>query len=99
MRSDRLSKWSTAFGSRRIRVGDSLTLQSTESWRCGQRTGSDRTPNLRPLDEIGSPFEVEHGVRFKAYPCGGLTHPAIDGILALRAENGLRSDAEPETTR
>lgn len=51
------------------------------------------TPSLKPLDELGSVFEIERGVRFKAYPCGGLTHSAIDAVLALRAEQQLAADS------
>lgn len=49
--------------------------------------------DLQPLDELGMTFELERGMRFKPYPCGGLVHPAIDAALALRAEYGLT----PET--
>jgi 2-methylcitrate dehydratase PrpD len=50
-------------------------------------------PNLKPLDELGSAFAIERGVRFKAYPCGGLTHSAIDAVLALRAEHQIAGDS------
>lgn len=48
--------------------------------------------DLNPLVQIGAPFEVEQGVRYKPYPCGGLVHSAIDAMLALRQEHGLDVD-------
>ncbi|MBI4524889.1 MAG: MmgE/PrpD family protein [Deltaproteobacteria bacterium] len=46
--------------------------------------------NLAPLSSLGSSYElVERGIKFKAYPCGGLTHSAIDAVLAMRNEHGL----------
>lgn len=45
----------------------------------------------RALDGLGKSWLLlEDG--FKAYACGSLTHPCIDGVLALRAEHGLRAD-------
>ncbi|MFN0072692.1 MAG: MmgE/PrpD family protein [Chloroflexota bacterium] len=48
--------------------------------------------DLSPLTQMGRPFEVERGVRFKPYPCGGLTHSAIDAILELRSEHRLTAE-------
>jgi 2-methylcitrate dehydratase PrpD len=45
--------------------------------------------DLSPLSQLGAPFEVEQGVRYKPYPCGGLVHSAIDAVLALRQEHPL----------
>ena len=45
--------------------------------------------DLNPLAQMGAPFEVEQGVRYKPYPCGGLVHSAIDAMLALREEHTL----------
>jgi 2-methylcitrate dehydratase PrpD len=45
--------------------------------------------DLTPLSQLGAPFEVEQGVRYKPYPCGGLVHSAIDAVLALRHERPL----------
>jgi 2-methylcitrate dehydratase PrpD len=45
------------------------------------------------LEELGRTWEIEQGVRYKPYPCGGLAHAAIDATLALREEHGLRPDA------
>jgi len=46
----------------------------------------------RYVEELGQVWEIEQGVRYKAYPCGGLSHAAIDAALALRQEHGLRPD-------
>jgi 2-methylcitrate dehydratase PrpD len=43
----------------------------------------------RLLDGIGSRYEID-GIYFKPYPCCRHYHSAIDGILALREENGIR---------
>jgi 2-methylcitrate dehydratase PrpD len=51
--------------------------------------------DLSPLSQLGAPFEVERGVRYKPYPCGGLVHSAIDAVLALREEHVL----DPERIR
>lgn len=48
---------------------------------------------MKPIEELGAAFEMERGVRFKAYPCGGLTHSSIDAVLALRKEHDLTADA------
>lgn len=45
----------------------------------------------RALEGLGETWTLlEDG--FKAYACGSLTHPSIDGVLALRAEHGLAPD-------
>jgi 2-methylcitrate dehydratase PrpD len=50
-------------------------------------------PDLEPIGNLGTKFDLAQGaVRFKAYPCGGLTHAAIDAVLALRTEHGLTAD-------
>jgi 2-methylcitrate dehydratase PrpD len=45
------------------------------------------------LESLGHSFEIEDGVRYKAYPCGGLTHSAVDAVLALREEDGIEASA------
>jgi 2-methylcitrate dehydratase PrpD len=46
--------------------------------------------HLEAIEELGRSYDlVERGIRVKAYPCGGLTHSAIDALLALRREHGL----------
>lgn len=50
-------------------------------------------PDSGPLAELGREYElVNSGIRIKPYPCGGLTHPAIDAVLAYRKEHGLSAD-------
>jgi len=43
----------------------------------------------RLLDELGNRYEIA-GIYFKPYPCCRHYHSAIDGILALREQNGIR---------
>jgi 2-methylcitrate dehydratase PrpD len=50
-------------------------------------------PDNQALDELGTSYElINRGVRIKPYPCGGLTHPAIDAVLQFRAEHGLTAE-------
>jgi 2-methylcitrate dehydratase PrpD len=45
------------------------------------------------LEELGKNFAlVSDGIKIKPYPCGGLTHIAIDSVLALRAEHGITTE-------
>ncbi len=47
-----------------------------------------------PIDEFGVSFDLaERGIRIKPYPCGGLTHPAVDVLLELRAKHRITADA------
>jgi 2-methylcitrate dehydratase PrpD len=47
----------------------------------------------RALDELGRSYCMEtDGITIKPYPCGGLTHPAIDATLAMRTEHGISAD-------
>jgi len=50
-------------------------------------------PDLEPLEELGTKWDVERGMRYKAYPSGGLAHTGIDAALALRAQDGITADA------
>jgi 2-methylcitrate dehydratase PrpD len=44
-------------------------------------------------DRFGRPFTMEKpGISIKPYPSGVLTHPAMDAILFLMRENGLKPD-------
>src|SRR5262245_43090260 len=46
--------------------------------------------DLTVMESLGKSFElVEREIGFKAYPCGGLTHSAIDAVLEMRAEQDL----------
>ena len=45
------------------------------------------------LKDWGNPYDVTRpGPAFKQYPCCGSTHPALDALLALRAEHALPAD-------
>jgi 2-methylcitrate dehydratase PrpD len=47
----------------------------------------------RGLAAWGQPMDiVSPGIAIKQYPCCGSTHPAIDAMLALVREHGLRAD-------
>src|SRR5262249_12528443 len=44
-------------------------------------------PDRTPIDDLGRVYAMEkYGVRFKPYPCGGLTHTAIYAAIRLRNE-------------
>jgi 2-methylcitrate dehydratase PrpD len=46
--------------------------------------------DLAPFDALGRAYALEqYGVRFKPYPCGGLTHTAIYATIKLRNEHQL----------
>jgi 2-methylcitrate dehydratase PrpD len=46
-----------------------------------------------PIDELGKSFALAtDGIRIKPYPCGGLTHQAIDAVLDFRAKHGITAD-------
>ncbi len=47
----------------------------------------------RYLEDLGQLWEIERGVRYKAYPCGGLSHSAIDAALTLRQQHHPRPEA------
>jgi 2-methylcitrate dehydratase PrpD len=43
--------------------------------------------DARPFDNLGGVFALErYGVRFKPYPCGGLTHTSIYAAISMRNE-------------
>ena len=50
-------------------------------------------PDSGPLGELGHSYELVTGIKIKNYPCGGLTHPAIDAVLELRSAHAI----SPET--
>ena len=53
----------------------------------------DSPPQSRPFEELGRSYALEtDGIRIKAYPCGGLTHPAIDAALEMRAKHGISAE-------
>jgi 2-methylcitrate dehydratase PrpD len=42
------------------------------------------------IEELGRSYALEtDGIRVKPYPCGGLTHQAIDAVLEFRAKHGI----------
>jgi len=46
-----------------------------------------------PLEELGKSYALlTDGIRIKPYPCGGLTHQAIDAVLEFRAKQGISAD-------
>ena len=50
-------------------------------------------PDKRPLEELGLAYElITGGIRIKPYPCGGLTHPAIDGVLEFKTKHGITAE-------
>jgi 2-methylcitrate dehydratase PrpD len=44
------------------------------------------------LDELGSFYELSRGIKIKNYPCGGLTHSAIDAVLEMRTHHPLAAE-------
>ncbi len=49
--------------------------------------------HFEPLRELGASYDlVTHGIKIKAYPCDGLTHPAIDATLRIREEHDLKAE-------
>jgi 2-methylcitrate dehydratase PrpD len=50
-------------------------------------------PDLNVFGDLGRTFAIEkYGVRFKPYPCGGLTHTAIYAAIQLRNEHRITPD-------
>jgi len=46
--------------------------------------------DARPFDELGRIYALErYGVRFKPYPCGGLTHTSIYATILMRNEHRI----------
>jgi len=61
-------------------------------WGFFQVTGGGFDPE-KMIGALGRPFNiVSPGVSIKPYPCGVLTHPSMDTMLALVTENDLRPD-------
>jgi 2-methylcitrate dehydratase PrpD len=54
---------------------------------------SDAPIDEKPIEELGRSYALlSDGIRIKPYPCGGLTHQAIDSILEFRAKHGLTAE-------
>ena len=50
-------------------------------------------PDLGAFEDLGRAYALEkYGVRFKPYPCGGLTHTAIYAAIQLRNQHGITPD-------
>ena len=50
-------------------------------------------PNLVPIEDLGKVYSLEkYGVRFKPYPCGGLTHTSIYAAIRMRNEHRITAD-------
>jgi 2-methylcitrate dehydratase PrpD len=50
-------------------------------------------PDLAVFNELGRVYALEkYGVRFKPYPCGGLTHTAIYATIRMRDERNIRAE-------
>jgi 2-methylcitrate dehydratase PrpD len=71
--------------------GNESILEATNGYFATFAGGIPEATNY--LGELGRVWEVEQGVRYKAYPCGGLAHAAIDATLGLREEHALQTDA------
>ncbi len=53
--------------------------------------GRGSTISLEPFKDLGQRYDLVSGRhRFKPYPCGGLTHTAIEAALELRGKVGTR---------
>jgi 2-methylcitrate dehydratase PrpD len=51
-------------------------------------------PDIRGFDDLATRYALEqYGVRFKPYPCGGLTHSAIYAAIRLRDEHKITADS------
>ena len=61
-------------------------------WGYLEIAGPGGEPEL-VIDEFGQPFSiVDPGVSVKPYPSGVLTHPAMDALLFLMRDEGIRND-------
>jgi 2-methylcitrate dehydratase PrpD len=50
-------------------------------------------PHPAPMEELGQSYELSQGLKIKPYPCGGLSHNAIDAVLEMREREGIRPDS------
>jgi 2-methylcitrate dehydratase PrpD len=71
-------------------TGHTSVLETTNGYFPAFAGGTPQATHY--LEELGQVWEIEQGVRYKAYPCGGLSHTAIDAALALRQEHRLHPD-------
>jgi 2-methylcitrate dehydratase PrpD len=53
----------------------------------------DTNIHTEAVEELGRSYALEtDGIRIKPYPCGGLTHQAIDTVLDFRAKHGITAE-------
>ena len=53
----------------------------------------ETTIHSEAIEELGRSYALEtDGIRVKPYPCGGLTHQAIDTVLEFRAKHGITAE-------
>jgi len=51
------------------------------------------TVHEESIEDLGRSYAlVTDGIRIKPYPCGGLTHEAIDAVLEFRTKHGISAD-------
>jgi 2-methylcitrate dehydratase PrpD len=51
------------------------------------------TIHSEAVEELGQSYALERdGIRIKPYPCGGLTHQAIDTVLEFRAKHSITAE-------
>jgi 2-methylcitrate dehydratase PrpD len=51
------------------------------------------TIHSEAVEELGQSYALERdGIRIKTYPCGGLTHQAIDTVLEFRAKHSITAE-------
>ena len=62
----------------------------TEWGFCNAFNGRDNYDLDLMVDNIGKPYDlVDPGLVIKIYPCCGLIHSALDGVLDLKREHGI----------
>jgi 2-methylcitrate dehydratase PrpD len=49
-------------------------------------------PDPAAMEELGRTYELTGGLKIKPYPCGGLSHNAIDAVLEMRERDGITAD-------
>ena len=49
-------------------------------------------PDAAAMEELGRSYELTGGLKVKPYPCGGLSHNAIDAMLDMRERDGITAD-------
>jgi len=66
------------------------SVLETEWGFCNSFNGSGNYDLDAMLDGLGNPYDlVDPGLVIKVYPCCGLIHSALDGVLDLKRQHGL----------